>query len=156
MLAGQQIEAMYGVSTSLPDFDFETFSESGFLWGTEPGYWKKAPKKKPPGAVLDPSGHWLWVPPTVRLEPLPGAGKRYGLNVVGTYNYVTHETFHRPDLAPSRVLAHFAAERLRDELVPEADAQEGSLGANNLPHEPLGAHHPRSPLRHARARIRSR
>jgi DNA polymerase bacteriophage-type len=93
LIAGQQFEAMYGLATVLADADYETYSEAGYAWGTEPGYWKKAPKKKPPEAVLDPSGYWLWVPPTVRLEPLPGAGKRYGLKVVGAYNYITHETF---------------------------------------------------------------
>lgn len=99
MLAGQQFSVMHGVTTVLSDWDWETYSEAGYVWGTEPGYWKKAPKKKPLDAVLDPSGYWLYVPPVPRLEPLPGAGKRYGLTVVGTYNYVLHETFRPLRLA---------------------------------------------------------
>lgn len=99
LLAGQQFEAMYGLATVEPDWDFETYSEAGYVWGVEPGYWKKAPKKKPLDAVLDPSGYWIYIPPEPRLEGLPGAGKRRGLTVVGTYNYVQHETFRVIQLA---------------------------------------------------------
>lgn len=99
MLVGTQYAAMHGVATVLPEFDFETYSEAGYVWGVEPGYWKKAPKKKPLDAVLDPSGTWIYVPPQPRLEGLPGAAKRRGLGVVGTYNYVMHPTFRVISLA---------------------------------------------------------
>lgn len=89
------------VGSITPNADFETYSEAGYVWGTEPGYWKKAPKKKTLDMVLDPSGSWVYVQPQPRLEGLPGANKRRGLPVVGAYNYVRHETFRIIQLAYS-------------------------------------------------------
>lgn len=97
--AGAQFLAGTGLATVLPELDFETYSEAGYVWVTVPGFWKKAPKKKTLDMVLDPSGTWVWVPPTVELDGLPGAGTKRGLTVVGTYNYVLHETFRIIQLA---------------------------------------------------------
>lgn len=99
MLAGQQFAAGLGLATILPEIDFETYSEAGYEWEPVPGFWKKAPKKKPLNAILDPSGQWMWEPPTERLTGLPGAGNKRGLTVVGTYNYVLHPTFRIIQLA---------------------------------------------------------
>lgn len=99
MLVGTRYPVGLGYSTVLPEFDWETYSEAGYVWGTEPGYWKKAPKKPALNAVFDPSGTWIWVPPTPKLEGLPGTGTKRGLTVVGTYNYVSHPTFRPIQLA---------------------------------------------------------
>lgn len=63
--AGTQLRAGLGVSTVLPDLDFETYSEAGYLWDSEAGKW----------------------------AALPGApqGKK-GLPVVGVAVYATHPT----------------------------------------------------------------
>lgn len=45
--AGQQFYAGMGVSTILPDMDFETYSEAGFLWSFAENKWKK-PEGAPP------------------------------------------------------------------------------------------------------------
>lgn len=45
--AGQQFYAGMGVSTILPDCDFETFSQAGFLWNFAENKWKK-PEGAPP------------------------------------------------------------------------------------------------------------
>jgi DNA polymerase len=41
--AGTQLVAGLGVSTVLPDFDFETFSEAGFEWDEEANKWRGPP-----------------------------------------------------------------------------------------------------------------
>lgn len=70
--AGTQIRAGLGYSTVLPDFDFETYSEAGYLYD---GIGKK------------------WV-------NLPGLGKENkGLKAVGVRNYVAHPTFEVLSLA---------------------------------------------------------
>ncbi len=97
--AGEQFVAGTGLATCLPEFDFETYSEAGYVWVTVPGFWKKAPKKKTLDMVLDPSGTWMWIPPTEELAGLPGTGNKRGLTVVGTYNYVMHPTFRIIQLA---------------------------------------------------------
>src|ERR1700676_4365756 len=97
--AGEQFVAGAGLATILPEFDFETYSEAGFVWVTVPGFWKKAPKKKTLDMVLDASGSWVWIPPTEELAGPPGAGTKRGLTVVGTYNYVLHPTFRIIQLA---------------------------------------------------------
>ena len=42
-LAGVQVPAGTGVSTILPDMDFETYSEAGYNWDIQRGKWKKLP-----------------------------------------------------------------------------------------------------------------
>lgn len=69
-LAGQQIAAGCGVSTVLPDMDFETFSEAGYIWD-EASRSFKAPK---------------------------GATKK-GLKAVGTVAYSEHPTTEVLELA---------------------------------------------------------
>lgn len=99
MLVGRQYSAGTGFATILPELDFETYSEAGFVWVTVPGFWKKAPKKRTPDMVLDEGGQWVWYPPSRKLAGLPGSGNKRGLGVVGTYNYVTHPTFEIIQLA---------------------------------------------------------
>ena len=71
-LAGTRYRAGIGVSTVLPDFDFETFSEAGHVWNPYLGKW----------------------------ESLPGIAKQNkGLKVVGTRNYVQHPSFEVLSLA---------------------------------------------------------
>lgn len=94
-LVGQQFPALAGWSTVLPEIDWETYSEAGYVWKIKPGYWKKAPKKPPLDAILDASGQWCWEPPTEQLE----GGNKKGLMLVGTYNYVRHPTFEPIQLA---------------------------------------------------------
>lgn len=66
-LRGQQFYAFNGVATVLPDMDFETYSEAGFVWNEAKQKWE-APEGTPKGA-------------------------KKGLFVVGTPNYVAHPTF---------------------------------------------------------------
>lgn len=63
--AGTRFAAGLGVATALPDMDFETYSEAGFLWDEEVRKWKA-----PPGA---------------------SKGSK-GLGVVGVANYAQHPT----------------------------------------------------------------
>lgn len=72
MLVGQQYSVMNGVSTVLPDFDFETYSEAGYQWNSELQKWSGL--------------------------PLAGKTKR-GLPVVGVYNYALHPSFEIIQLA---------------------------------------------------------
>jgi DNA polymerase len=61
--AGTQLQAGLGVATVLPDIDFETYSEAGYVWDAACGKW---------GA-------------------LPGAsGNKKGLGIVGTAVYAAH------------------------------------------------------------------
>lgn len=62
-LRGQQIKALYGVATVLPDIDFETYSEAGHLWDEAAQRW-------------------------TALEGAPQ--KKKGLSVVGLDNYAKH------------------------------------------------------------------
>lgn len=64
LLAGTRLRAGVGVSTVLPDLDFETYSEAGHLYDVEARKWRH-----PPGTA---------------------AGRRKGLGVVGVAQYVTH------------------------------------------------------------------
>lgn len=66
MRAGTQLLAGMGVATVLPDADFETYSEAGFVWDEETGKWVG-----PPGAP----------------------GNKKGINVVGADAYIAHPTF---------------------------------------------------------------
>src|SRR5690606_5608747 len=61
---------------------------------------------------------------------------------------------HGADLPPLRVLRHLPAERLADELVAEADAEERRAPRGDLPDQVLGAEHPGRALRDAAARPR--
>jgi DNA polymerase len=63
--AGATLVAGLGTATILPDFDFETYSEAGYVWDDEAEKWRG-----PPGA--------------------PKGSK--GLEVVGARNYVDHPT----------------------------------------------------------------
>lgn len=67
-LAGTRTPAGMGWSTAIPEHDFETYSEAGFIWTPDDskagGKWKA-----PPGAP---------------------AAKRKGLGMIGTANYATH------------------------------------------------------------------
>ena len=64
-IAGERIPAGLSHSTVLPDIDFETYSEAGFLWDDATGKWQA-----PPGS---PQG-------------------KKGLPVIGLANYATHPT----------------------------------------------------------------
>jgi DNA polymerase len=99
LLRGQQFRAYHSVSTVLPDFDFETYSEAGYRWDSERGKW----------------------------DSLDGiATSRRGLKVVGTRNYVQHPSFRvlclaynlkdgtgpkswRPDMPPPQDLLDYVA-----------------------------------------------
>jgi DNA polymerase bacteriophage-type len=72
VLAGTQIPAGPGLSTVLPDFDFETYSEAGYRWVPELQKWKS-------------------------LEGIPKT--RRGIGVVGAANYVEHASFRVLSLA---------------------------------------------------------
>lgn len=68
MLRGQQFSAGVGLSTVLPDLDFETYSEAGYLW-------------QPP-TDKHPLGRW---------QGPPGApGSTRGIGVVGAAVYAQH------------------------------------------------------------------
>lgn len=69
--AGETFPVGVGFSTILPELDFETYSEAGYVWDEESQQW----------------------------GGLPGAGKKRGLTVVGTYNYVMHPSFEIIQLA---------------------------------------------------------
>jgi DNA polymerase bacteriophage-type len=72
LLRGQQFRVGVGITTVLPDFDFETYSEGGLLWDAVEGKW----------------------------TPLPGlAGAQKGLKGCGTRNYVCHPSFRILSLA---------------------------------------------------------
>jgi len=72
VLAGEQIAAGAGVASCLPDLDFETYSEAGYVWDYEEEKW----------------------------EALPGLStQKKGLKGVGLYNYVRHPTFEVLSLA---------------------------------------------------------
>jgi hypothetical protein len=60
--AGTQLKAGVGVTTVLPDMDFETYSEAGFLWDSGANKWGS----------------------------LPGAGGKKGLKIVGAACYAEH------------------------------------------------------------------
>lgn len=63
--AGYRLRAGLGYSTVLPNLDFETYSEAGFVWNEAEQKWR----------------------------PLPGAsGDKKGLSVVGTVRYCQHPT----------------------------------------------------------------
>ncbi len=49
--AGDRVHAGLGYSTILPDFDFETYSEAGYVWDAEAGKWRA-----PPGASQGKKG----------------------------------------------------------------------------------------------------
>src|SRR5574340_858295 len=54
-LAGQRFKAGYGVATVLPDMDFESYSEAGYVWDEALGKWQGlpgAPKNKRGLAVV--------------------------------------------------------------------------------------------------------
>lgn len=69
---GQQFRAGLGITTMHPTFDWETYSEAGFVWNYVTQKW----------------------------EPLPGLGaQNKGLPAVGAYNYITHPTFEILSLA---------------------------------------------------------
>lgn len=71
-LAGQQFRAGIGVTTVLPEFDFETYSEAGLVFEPEEENWK----------------------------PLPGlGGQQRGLKGCGVRNYVEHHSFRLLSLA---------------------------------------------------------
>lgn len=64
--AGTQFVAGNGVATVLPEFDFETYSEGGYIWH----------------------------PQIMRWKSLPGLSEQNrGLGAVGTRNYVQHPSF---------------------------------------------------------------
>lgn len=64
--AGDQVAAETGLATVYPEFDFETYSEAGYVWHPELEAWKQ----------------------------LPGLGdQNRGLKAVGTRNYVEHPSF---------------------------------------------------------------
>lgn len=65
MIAGERVPAGLGYSTVLPDLDFETYSEAGYVWNDEAGKWEG-----PPGA----------------------SGNTKGLPVVGAEPYAAHPT----------------------------------------------------------------
>jgi hypothetical protein len=72
MLAGTQYRVGLGLSTVLPDLDFETYSEAGYRWVEAEQAWRS----------------------------LPGvAATDRGLKVVGLYNYVAHSSFEVLSLA---------------------------------------------------------
>lgn len=69
---GQQFRAGLGITTMHPTFDWETYSEAGYVWNYVAQKW----------------------------DPLPGLGPySKGLPGVGAYNYVTHPTFEILSLA---------------------------------------------------------
>lgn len=91
MIFGQQISAGLGFSTVLPDFDFETYSEAGYLWAPVDGYYELKNKK---GVENGDAPDWQWVPPSKKLASLPGmSSQNRGLGCVGVTNYVQHPTF---------------------------------------------------------------
>lgn len=70
--AGTQFIAGIGAATVLPDFDFETYSEAGFVWQPHLGKWGS----------------------------LPGlSNQNRGLDAVGVRNYVEHPSFRILSLA---------------------------------------------------------
>lgn len=70
--AGTQFIAGNGVATVLPDFDFETYSEAGYVW----------------------------IPHEQKWGSLPGmSAQNRGLGCVGTRNYVEHPSFRILSLA---------------------------------------------------------
>lgn len=70
--AGTLIRAGIGSATVLPDFDFETYSEAGYVYNPDRAAW----------------------------EQLPGLGKQNrGLSAVGARNYVQHHSFEILSLA---------------------------------------------------------
>lgn len=86
MIAGTQYRAGLGVTTVLPDADFETYSEAGYVWvpGMQvPASWKQNPKS---GWVVVPAkhkpGYWTHIPNAPQ--------SRKGLTVVGAAQYATH------------------------------------------------------------------
>jgi len=69
---GSQFLAGLGVATVLPDFDFETYSEAGYVWNGTLRKW----------------------------ESLPGlSDQNRGLGAVGARNYITHPSFRVLSLA---------------------------------------------------------
>lgn len=64
--AGDRFSVGVGVATALPTFDFETYSEAGYLWVPHENKWRG-------------------------LEGSPGTKR--GLSVVGVRNYVMHPSF---------------------------------------------------------------
>src|SRR5271170_8115100 len=69
---GMQFPVMHGVTTILPEGDYETYSEAGYQWNEAEQKW----------------------------DGLRHAGKtKRGLSVVGTYNYVLHDSFRVIQLA---------------------------------------------------------
>lgn len=72
MLAGERYAAAHGVTTVHADFDFETYSEAGYLWDESRQAW-------------------------TALEGI--AKTKRGLNVVGMRNYVDHPSFRAISLA---------------------------------------------------------
>jgi DNA polymerase bacteriophage-type len=95
-MVGQQFPVMHGLTTILPDADYETYSEAGYQWVDVPGYWKDVARKSKGVSFVER----VWVEPTVELQGLRHAGKtKRGLTVVGTYNYVLHPTFRVIQLA---------------------------------------------------------
>jgi DNA polymerase len=88
MLAGTQIPVGLGVATVLPDMDFETYSEAGFVWVPPvelPASWKQGR-----------GGQWSVSPAKTQLGSwtcLPNASqRRKGLPIVGAAVYATHPT----------------------------------------------------------------
>lgn len=93
---GQQFTVMNGVSTVLPEADFETYSEAGYQWVDIPGYCKTI-KRRRKGVEFFEN---VWIEPTVELQGLKYApATKRGLSVVGTYNYILHPTFRIIQLA---------------------------------------------------------
>lgn len=88
MLAGTRIQVGLGVATVLPDMDFETFSEAGYVW--VPGH------HVPAGWKLGRNGQWAVSPAKEQLGHwtcLPNASqRRKGLKIVGAAVYATHPT----------------------------------------------------------------
>lgn len=108
--AGDRVLAGAGFATILPEIDFETYSEAGFVWVEIPGYEKLVPglwrpfkgtRRKPAPVIYDATGYWEWTPerrivvsPTKELASLEGLpNTKRGLPAVGVYNYVRHPTF---------------------------------------------------------------
>jgi DNA polymerase len=88
--AGTQLRAGLGVATVLPDFDFETYSEAGFVWvpeqrrdvGVSWGQDRKGGLRVVPAHTHVDLGYWTG---------LPGAsGNRKGLPIVQAAAYATH------------------------------------------------------------------
>lgn len=67
MMRGDQVSALMGLATVLPDIDFETYSEAGWIWDEASNKWLK-----PEGAPASSKG---------------------GLFLVGVVNYVSHPSF---------------------------------------------------------------